>query len=44
MLKLLTLWLVPSFSQRSPKKRLVVLGRCLLAAVTKFQDKFGRLG
>ena len=23
-------------------KRLVVLGRCLLVAVTKFQDKFGR--
>ena len=23
---------------------LVVLGRCLLVAVTKFQDKFGRLG
>ena len=26
------------------KKRLVVLGRCLLVAVTKFQAKFGRLG
>ena len=25
-------------------KRLVVLGRCLLAAVVKFQAKFGRLG
>ena len=25
------------------KERLVVLGRCLLLAVTKFQDKFGRL-
>ena len=25
-------------------KRLVVLGRCLLVAVTKLQAKFGRLG
>ena len=38
MLKLLTLWLVPSFSQHS-SKRLVVLRRRLLVAVTKFQDK-----
>ena len=39
-----TLRLVPSFSQRSCKKSLVVLGRCLLVAVMKFQAKFGRLG
>ena len=45
MLKLLTLWLVPSFSQHSSKNASrVVLGRCLLIAVTKFQAKFGCLG
>ena len=39
--KLLTSWLVPSFSQHD--LCLVVLGRCLLILVMKFQDKFASL-
>ena len=41
MAKLLTSWLVPSFSQHN--LRLVVSGRCLHVSVTKFQDKFASL-
>lgn len=36
MIKLLTSWLVPSYSQHN--LHLVVLGPCLLISVTKFQD------
>ena len=41
MAKLLTSWLVPSFSQHN--LRLVVSGRCLHVSVTKFQNKFASL-
>jgi len=37
MVKLLTSWVVPSYSQHN--LHLVVLGRHLLISVTKFQDK-----
>ena len=38
MAKFFKPWLVPSFSQHN--LRLVVLGRCLLISVTKFQVQF----
>ena len=41
MAKLLTSWLVPNFSQ--PNMHVVVLGRCSLVVVIKFQDKFASL-
>ena len=39
--KLLTSWLVPSFSQHN--LCLIVSGRCLHVSVTKFQDEFASL-
>ena len=41
MAKLLTSWLVPGFSQHN--LRVVVLGRCLLVVVLKFQNKSASL-
>ena len=41
MAKLLTSWLVSRFLQHN--LRLVVLGKCLLIMVMKFEDKFARL-